>query len=131
MTSAVLWPFLLWNHRFILLKFCLHYFIGSKREVRCIKLLQFLITFKWRFVQSVMVPIELCLSLLIYFDNACVIFISIYIYMWFFVFFFVVKEFSNLKSPLKLNMYVKITFQKAKVYNTLILVNIKYKNTVS
>lgn len=51
--------------------------------------------------------------------------------MWFFVVFFVVKEFSNLKSPLKLNMYVKITFQKAKVYNTLILVNIKYKNTVS
>lgn len=44
MTSAVLWPFLLWNHQFILLKFCLHYFIGSKREVRCIKLLQFLIT---------------------------------------------------------------------------------------
>lgn len=36
--------------------------------------------------------------------------------------FFVVKEFCNLKFLLKLNMYAKITFQKAKVYNTLIFV---------
>lgn len=41
--------------------------------------------------------------------------------------FFVVKEFCNLKFLLKLNMYAKITFQKAKVYNTLIFVILVHK----